>query len=592
MTTQSRIFEHGYSLILSSKYRKIRIASSVALITLYPLGVYLLTGRPYIALLLPLLYISYMPLLLLIYRFFAGRFGRSKFALSLAIGIPSLSSVIDLIISVVIRRVVAFLSIILFNAVMQCTVIIANLNDNDKKHDVKTWIGSTLPTLSLVPYQVVVSKLVSIPVTTYIIVDLLSLALAYLSTLQTFRIVNKTGGPVMLRLLSALLNSLADVREPFEREFSKLGEDVYTTIHLLRLRTLSRRDLLIVVPYLHFGPFSGTVGSQLMYDLVHVLERKTGVDVVLLHGVGSHELDVVDQESSRAVVTKCAQAALELIEASDSSLSGVLTTSRPSRICGKYICLTKVPLSDVDLVVMTRMVNASDDIPLEIYRKVRSSYTGRKLIMVDAQNGFEGSSEWLPEELHELEAMLRSLALQENDDVLRLKGAWTFRDVSYPEVGRLGVRALLLRYTDGTNSKKDVLLVVFDSNNIKRSLYNAVTRELSREDRIVEILTTDNHELVSLVSGKGYNVLGELTESKVIVGLVRDMLNELERKLEDIVSIGYKPVTVRVKVLGELGFNFIKTKLASCVSKARDIALILILPQVLCIAMFLVFLML
>ncbi len=581
--TQSRLFEYGYSLILSSKYKKIRVGSSVALATLYPLGTYLLTGRVLLALILPLLYFSYMPLLLASYRLLAGRFGKSRFATSLAVGIPSVSSVIDLLLSLFMKKIVAFLSIILFNSVIQCTIIITNMNNNSKGGKYKSWIGSAVPTLLLVPYQALTSRVLFLPLKLYIVADVASLILAYASTVLTLKVVERTGGTTMLRLLSALLNSLADVREPFEQELSKLGSEVYTSIHLLGLETIHGRKLLLVIPYLHFGPFSGTVGSRLMYDIVHTLERHTGAEVVLLHGVGSHELDVVSGESRNLILSKCIQAASELFQDNNTSYT---FTSTPARLCGHYICLTKIPFNEVDLVITTRLVNASDDIPLEIYRKVRDYYTRRKLVMIDAQNGFEGSSEWLPEEVSELRRLLKELSLQNNsEDIVEIQGAWTSKSVPFPEVGKLGVKVILLRYIRKTGST-DVLLIVFDSNNLKRSLREIILRELSAESKIVEVLTTDNHELVSLVSGKGYNVLGEVTRHEDIVHMLKELVSHLEQNLEKIRLIKYKPLTVRVKVLGEAGFNFIRTKLSDCIRKAKEIAAILILPQALCIIIF------
>jgi len=557
------------------------------LITVYPLGIYLLTGTLLLAVVLPLLYISYMPLLLAVYRYMAGRFGKSRFAQSLAVGIPSLSSIIDLALSLLVRKVIAFLSIMLFNSVIQCTIVVTNLDENSRSSSRKSWIGVALPTLLAIPYQLAISNLTSLPAKLYLIVDASSIALAYLSTLATLTLVKKTGGTIMLKLLSALLNSLADVREPFERELSKLGTEVYTSAHILGLRTSSGKKLLLTVPYLHFGPLSGTVGSRLIYDLVDALQSRVNIDVILLHGVGGHELDPVGFESRDTIIEKCVQAASDIAKLLDNHETNFSTISKPIRLCGDYICLTRVPLGNVDLVVTSRIVNASDDIPFEVYRKVRDSYTKRKLIMIDAQNGFEGDSEWTLEDIEELRKLLRELSLQEDEHIIKIQASWTMRSVKFPEVGKLGVRALLLRYVKQERSHIDIVLIIFDSNNIRKRIRDTIITELAREDRIVEVLTTDNHEVVSLVGGKGYNVLGEITKLESITNLVRDIVMELEEKLEDVISICYKSVTLRVKVLGEAGFNLIRARLSECIKKAKEFATILIVPQILCILLFL-----
>ncbi len=560
----SRVFERGYNLVLNRAYKAVRIVSTSALFTIYPIFLYSLTLNILISTILPILYILHGLLLLVSYRFCGKGFGKSRFAKSLTLSVASVSSIIDLIMSLLIKKIIALTSIMAFSGLHTSIITISNIEEKRFRKIIK----AIIPCITALPPQVLASLLLNISFRFYILLDCAVYGSSLVSTYFMIKFLEEKSSKFMVRLLKALFEAFGDNVTIFESTLSELAKPIDTKIYMIGLETENDKRCVILIPYLHFGPISGTRGSKLLYELTEISRKSSGCDVLYFHGVGSHELDVLDDNSCSEILKNVESECKELFSQCKSTLT--LTRGIPESIEGNYIRLLKIPLGTINLVLVSRKVGATDDIPLEVYSSIKKDISLNNVILVDMQNSYDGDSSWTNDDIRELRNLLKSI--NNNTKTCTLYAAWrvlrNIDGVSRDEIGPEGVHILYLRYVfkDG---KKDVVLVTFDSNNMTRRFREKIVSELSRDDRIVEVLTMDDHELVKFVSGRGYAVLGERSNVDDVLRSLSKHIKEVEQELSRVRCIVCRNVKVKPKVLGIEGFRYLKDRLGKCIEHYR-----------------------
>ncbi len=557
----SRVFERGYNLVLNRAYKIVRLISTSALVTIYPLLLYVITLNIELTVILPLLYLFSGSLLYLSYWFCGNGFGRSRFARSLSMSIPSISSLADLVLSLMIKKIVALVSIVAFSGLHTSILTISNIDDKRSKKMIKI----IAPCVSMLPPQALASAILNVPFRFYLMLDCAVYGSSIVSTYLMIRFLEEKSSSFMVKLLSSFFEAFGSNVRAFERTLREVSTYVDTKIHIIGIETDNDGRCVIVVPYLHFGPISGTVGSRLLYDVTEAIRRGSGSDIVYMHGVGSHELDVLDEKSCREIIRRLETESRKLFEDCRSTMA--LVRGFPEVLEGSLIRLVKIPLDDVNIVLVSKKVGATDDIPLEVYEQLRKDVSLRNIVLVDSQNSYDGDSTWRPEEIRELRTLIRRLTERPSRACL-LYAAWrnvkNIDGINPDEIGPEGVHILYLRYVNRAEHR-DLVLISFDSNNMTRELREEIVRRLSRPNRIVEVVTMDDHELVKFVSGRGYAILGEKSDKELVCKAIESIVNDLEKSLSKVRCVVHKRVGIRPRVLGIEGFNHLKEKLDNCI---------------------------
>ena len=292
--------------------------------------------------------------------------------------------------------------------------------------------------------------------------------------------------------------------------------------------------------------------------------RRLGIEIVFLHGYGSHELDLVDRADAELVARIVA---LEAARCNDCRY----LASVPRVVERGSIRVVRFGLGGRDVNIVSRVSSAMDDIPSYVYREVLKSVGD--VVLVDAQNVYYGRMEWNDDEIRALvELVSRSLPNCEHYTI----GVGR-RNV--PDCGVLqgGVAAV---YLDACGSRLKILVI--DGNNIADHVYRELRKYFD------EVVTTDNHEETGITIGRGYRLVGEGR------GCLNTVLDSAISALKDAeasasrVPICYKRVRFYVKVLGEDGFGGIR-KLASRYARAALAVLLVyvVLPLILQVPQFL-----
>ncbi len=574
-------FERAYGLILSTKYNRIKIASLVHLLTLQPLYIYFVTLNAVITAILISFYFLCSLTLYAAIRCFADKFGRSKVARSLSISSSSLGSVIDLILSLSLGKLVLYVGALPFTVIFTVVTCITSFD----RRGIRKVFGLTSYPVALIPSQAVSSMLVvALPMRFLLTIDAAFILTSLLTSYAVVKMMVRRGGVETLRLLKGLLASIAGSSGELEESLRALSTRGQVEMHFVVIRTMENKDVLILVPYVHTGPVGSMSNASLMRRLVGSIRSRCGdmlIDIIYMHGVGSHELDVIGRESVEKLVHAVSN---EVAKVLMTCRSAMMACSSPRSIRVGTIDATHVPLGAVDLLVVSRHGKACDDIPLDVYKRALVDASADcKVVLVDAQNSYDDDNTWSDDDVKHLREVVREVCRLSGDRRteligIRLRGI----SISSPSVGPQGAKMLELTYGDG----KRALLVVVDANNMMRELRESIRSKLMRYYDVVEILTTDNHELVSFVGSKGYVVLGERKRDRDLVDRIVDEVKAMMRdRMHYVKSVAYGKVETTVSVLGAEGFRRLSAIVFEHVRSAWKFALlIMVAPLVVLLA--------
>ena len=109
------------------------------------------------------------------------------------------------------------------------------------------------------------------------------------------------GVPALSLFKAFLLSWIADVNDPFEEFLERLSEKQAVDLGLFKFDS-SEREVCVVVPSVHPGPFKNIGSSVLPYLLKHALEKKFGCVACVPHGLFGHELDLASQAQNQKIV--------------------------------------------------------------------------------------------------------------------------------------------------------------------------------------------------------------------------------------------------------------------------------------------------
>lgn len=342
-----------------------------------------------------------------------------------------------------------------------------------------------------------------------------------------------------LCMFSAFVSSAFAGGNGLEAALRRLGRRERVPLHLYFLG----RDVVVVSEF-HPGPFKH-VGGGMLVDRLKEAAEAAGFRMVFLHGVGSHERDPVDGEAVEAV-----RAALH---------RALLSPPPPGR--PSYLRPTEAVVGDVrvtafslgvepHLAIVSRVSSASDDIPLHVARRV-----GTSMVLVDAQNRFDGAVRWSEEDVASLrEALDRAsgapACARGRIGVGHASAASV--DPQGVEIGPAGISAIAVE-CDGRLG----LLVVVDGNNMDSSLYRRIREELSQRFDFVEVVTTDTHRATGMGAGRGYSIVGERLDHGAVVSLVKAAAGEALASMAER-EAAYMRLEVEAEVLGEEGYRKIQ----------------------------------
>ena len=390
----------------------------------------------------------------------------------------------------------------------------------------------------------------------------LASSVVFLSKLERLRTEN---GITSLRLLQAFLNTWVE-HQPRELEeyFLTYAETRSVQTEVIVAKT-GTRELAIVIPGVHPGPFS-PVGSYNLSELIYRTLSSNSTTPIVLHGTGGHERNTPTNE----LASKYAHLIQQFVGSLEVTARGQMKGPLRSKI--GITNITTMIFGKKAIAILSSAPFVSDDLdPATIIDATRTaSELGLELSIVDAHNSIGDEIQNQPTITKEDWRLVLSNTLALTENALSLGFARSaeidFRHGLDISEGGLGV---ILFSTSHSQS----LLITADSNNAVSGLRQRIADHIERMGfELIELCTSDTHAFAARnLTHRGYFALGEDTKTDDIISAI----DVLARKAEGSVA----PCTTKIAsfrtdipLIGQESLDDFATLTSSAVSLAKSYA--------------------
>jgi putative membrane protein len=292
------------------------------------------------------------------------------------------------------------------------------------------------------------------------------------------------------------------------------------------------RELCIVIPGVHAGPFA-PVGSYNLSELIYRTLHSANTIPIVLHGTGGHERNTPTNE----LASKYAHLVQQFVSSLEVTARGQMKGPLRSRV---GITNVTTMLFGKDIVaILSSAPYASDDLdPATIVDAIAAaSELGLELSIVDAHNSIGGESQnqaTMTKEDWRL-ILSRTLALPENSLSLGFADSAEIDFRHGLDISDGGIGVILFATGDSKN-----ILITADSNNAVSGLRQEIADAVEQMGfKFIELCTSDTHAFAARnLTDRGYFALGEDTKAEDIISAI----GALARKTESSVA----PCTTKV----------------------------------------------
>ena len=372
---------------------------------------------------------------------------------------------------------------------------------------------------------------------------------------------DKAGRPYVLSTFNLLQAFLTAWTEQKGDKMEKIVESRAKCNHIKSdvLRFVSsapnQRDISVVIPGVHPGPFKPVGGSNLPYELFKFFGRSA----IIVHGASDHSLNIPSKNElekyllsfTAAKVTDTAATCTEVVQ-----------------IKKNRFVVTGIAFGEVVLLMLSTSSGGMEDVPAEVSSKIQDHahyLRFSKALVVDCHNAMGGPLS--AEEQHNLslcarEALDRIKGSQQhrfsvgysaslchkknNGDLIETKNQIESRE----DMGQGGLAVLAIKVNQQTYA-----IGWADSNNIENHVRDYVLTQLySRGLNMVEICTSDTHYTSGKRTKQGYYPLGSMTDVNEILAQFEELTsNSLDDPKE--CSFSHLSVDSEIKVMGKRQFD-------------------------------------
>lgn len=343
-------------------------------------------------------------------------------------------------------------------------------------------------------------------------------------------------------VLQAFLSAWTENKqEKLENIFdSRSSEDKIRT-RLMKFERAGDKQVFIVLPDIHPGPFNPIGGSNLPQKVFNFFEN----NAIVLHSISDH--------SKNLPTTIEVNRYLDSLKKSEIKNSGTECTL-PVQIQSNDFSLTCIDFNSSVLMIISKD-GGMEDLPYTIREKIEqfAKDLGYSDIMIaDAHNALGDKI------LDEDEAVLTELALT---SLKKLKGQRYYSyNIGYSnsltspfkfiELGGGGIGVLNLHI-----SNKDYLIGWSDSNNLVNGLRIQILRELKQAGiNMLEICSSDTHSSSGKRTRQGYYALGNVTNENDIIRAFIEISQKAMSKTSPS-SFSYLDSYSQVKLMGRDQFD-------------------------------------
>jgi putative membrane protein len=414
----------------------------------------------------------------------------------------------------------------------------------------------------------------------------------FVSVLSSFffiSLLNRVGDQTLkipsLSLFKAfLLNWIVGLNAPFEEFLEKLGEEQDVKVSLMKFDA-SKPKAVIVVPFVHPGPFKNVGSSLLPSMLKTTLENKLNCIACVPHGLLGHELDLSSQIQNQKILNCVVESSN--FKASEEKATPFIKISNSlattcCQVFGKFAFLS-----------FTLAPKTTEDLPQELGLFVQGEAEKHELThcaVVNAHNSINGTID-TQEALNALKATaakcleqavsLRRLPFEVGAATVIPKG-FSLKD----GMGPGGITVIVVKV-----GEQKTAYVVIDGNNMVSGVREKILSTLkSMGINEGEVFTTDTHAVNAVIlSGRGYHPIGEAINHEKLIGYIKETtlvaVSDLDRA-----KAAARSITIpNVKVIGEKKLETLCLLTGRVIRKAKKIAIPIFATSSILLMLFLAF---
>jgi putative membrane protein len=348
-----------------------------------------------------------------------------------------------------------------------------------------------------------------------------------------------------------------------ESFFQSFSIPIAAWVGIVAFRTERGLKALMVVPYIHPGPFAKLGGSDLPTKLLEDLKDLTP-NLFVPHGPATHDFNPPTGQECKKISAEVRHL-LNDLEYSDQSSLFVRSRRGLAHTCAQMF-------GDSLVIIGGMAPNPTDDVDHSTgYAAANEGKTAgaREALFIDAHNCMEEGSGLVlfgsqaSQDMLESSADASRLAIRSKTKGLRMGFAQEAGFVEERDgLGSMGIQALVVQ-----NDEQKAAYLLYDGNNMipgLRERLQAASRDFVDD---VEILTTDNHAVNATLGG--YNPVGWKTDQNLIVEKTRKALGAALEDLED-VDVGVRTGTIHgFRVFGHQSATRLATVVSSTLSTLR-----------------------
>ncbi|MEM3830493.1 MAG: DUF2070 family protein, partial [Conexivisphaerales archaeon] len=342
------------------------------------------------------------------------------------------------------------------------------------------------------------------------------------------------------------------------------SEEKETITWLIHIETESGRKLVIVVPYVHPGPFY-PIGSYNLTELLCDSLTPNYNYCFVLHGPVDHTFNLCSKEAVKDYLEQLKKGFKEfVIEEPNVGIP-------QSRIINK-IKIVSQQINGKYIVFLSSSEGGLEDYPPDLLYELKLHGNINEFIVVDSHNslGPTPDKHMINELIHELSNIRR---IDKTTNKVRI----AFTKIAKEELGNeddLGVNGvnILLLEIDGSLHA----LVNVDSNNSARSVREILYKTLQKYNiTLIDLTTSDTHfNATRIRNSRGYFLFGERTSQERFVNVVTQACINLITSLEPF-KIAIKSQNNKIKVIRHTIYSDFKEIIKTSIKTLMNSILIL-----------------
>ncbi|KAA2282740.1 DUF2070 family protein [Candidatus Nitrosocosmicus agrestis] len=366
-------------------------------------------------------------------------------------------------------------------------------------------------------------------------------------------VVDRIGRPNFKSAFKILQAFLIAWTENKSDEMEKIAEakadpKVVNTLHV-KFHPESQKEISLILPELHPGPFNPIGGSNLPYDIFRFYSKSA----MVMHSISDHSLNVPSKKEVEKYLNSLTQNAH--LESGD-KCTVPITISEKDCNCSGFALGKNV------IILFSKSPSGMEDIPLDVkidLEKYAKEIGFEQILIIDAHNSMGAKIE--QEDIKRLvkigkECLQKLVVSSQHKFKIGYTNSYQNEDLKFkdlekfPDLGKGQFGVLVISIKD-----VDHLLCWTDSNNMKNGIRERIIESLrSKGFKIIEICTSDTHATSGKRNTKGYYTLGDVTPVERIIEVLDHLAISAKNRTNPSTFEIYKTES-RVMVMGNDQFD-------------------------------------